>query len=63
MIYNLAGFLKMVRESLFFSKITTTKPLSGLKIRIHVFGTFRNPLICACLQHIQAVCLAILFNL
>ena len=31
------------RIYIFFSKIAATKPLSGLKIRLLVFGTFKNP--------------------
>lgn len=51
------------RISIFFSKIAATKPLSGLKIRLFIFGTYKNPQICDCLQHIQAVRLSIHFNL
>lgn len=51
------------RICIFFSKIAATKPLSGLKIRLFIFGTYKNPQICDCLQHIQAVRLSIHFNL
>lgn len=51
------------RICIFFSKIAATKPLLGLKIRLFIFGTYKNPQICDCLQHIQAVRLSIHFNL